>query len=554
MKVSTLMKILLGILIVTSIAFASEMSVCGTEELLPIGFTEEELTRINEIGSYQEATSPPPSGVRNPGEFEPASGIMVRWPLGVPYDFLVDVSENSELWVICSSSDQASATSALTSAGVNMSNTDFITAGTNSIWVRDYGPWFIVLSDGTQGIFDYDYNRPRPLDDIIPQVIGTEWGIPVYISDLIHTGGNYMSSGLGQGMSTDLVYVEDPHSDEWVDDQMEEYLGVAPYITFDDPQASYIDHIDCWSKILSPDRIMVLQVPPSHQDYVTLEAAADLIAASDSPYGNKWNVYRVYSTGTEGYVNGLLHNDTYYMPVWNTGNDSPAAIAFEEALPGYTIKPFYYSGFLNTDALHCRTRNVMDNQMLQVLHTPVDTIQGGYPVVINAFIQPNPANTISSAKVFYRIDSGSFTEISMTDLGSNNYSAVIPTAANASIIDYYIKVEDSSSRVSAHPQFAPDTWFNTYTVSSSGVSETELSIVKPVMMTVNPFSSSLAFTGQPGTAFSVYDSAGRVVFEAAADENGIMEWVPNQTTANGVFFAKFVFEGNQATSRAVLLR
>lgn len=548
------MKVLLYLLVVTSMVFAFETSVCGTEELLPIGFTEEELTRIDEIGTYQEATSPPPAGVRNPGEFEPSSGVMVRWPLGLPVDFLVDISENSELWVICSSSNQAAATSALTSYGVNMDNTDFITAATNSIWVRDYGPWFIVLDDGTQGIFDYDYNRPRPLDDVIPQVIGTEWGIPVYISELIHTGGNYMSSGLGQAMSTDLVYVEDPHSEDWVDGQMEEYLGVSPYTTFDDPQASYIDHIDCWSKILSPDRIMVLQVPPSHGDYATLEAAADLIAASASPYGHPWNVYRVYSSGTEGYVNGLLHNDTYYMPVWNTANDSSAEIAFEEALPGYTVKPFYYSDFVNTDALHCRSRNVIDNQMLQVLHTPVETVQPGYSVAINAFIQPNPVNTITSAKVFYRIDSAAFNEIVMTDLGSNNYTAAIPAASNSSVIDYYIQGEDSSNRVSSHPQYAPGTWFNSYTVTSTGISETESSVLKPVMMTENPFSSSLAFAGEPGTVFSVYDSMGRVVFESAADENGLMEWMPNREIANGVFFTKFVFEGNQATARAVLIR
>ncbi|MEA3265931.1 MAG: agmatine deiminase family protein, partial [Candidatus Fermentibacteria bacterium] len=276
------MKMVGVILFAVSSMFAVEMSICGTEELLPIGFTEEELTRISEIGTYQDATSPPPAGVRNPGEFEPATGVMVRWPLGVPYDFLVDVSNNSELWVICSSSQQASAASALSSAGVNMSNTDFILGPTNSIWVRDYGPWFIVLADGTQGIFDYDYNRPRPDDDLIPQVIGDQWGIPVYVSDLIHTGGNYMSGGLGEAMSTDLVYVEDPHPDSWVDAQMEEYLGITDYTTFADPQASYIDHIDCWSKMLSPDRVMVLQVPPSHVDYAALEAVAAIRSATAS--------------------------------------------------------------------------------------------------------------------------------------------------------------------------------------------------------------------------------------------------------------------------------
>ena len=548
------MNVLVIVFLAVSMVFATEMSVCGTEELLPIGFTDEERTRISEIGTYHDSTDPPPAGVRNPGEFEPATGVMVRWPLGLPYSFLVDVSNNSELWVICSSSSQASATSALTSAGVNMSNTGFITAATNSIWVRDYGPWFIVLPDGTQGIFDYDYNRPRPQDDLMPQVLGDEWGIPVYASDLIHTGGNYMSGGLGEAMSTDLVYVEDPHSDTWVDEQMEAYLGVSQYTTFEDPQQSYIDHIDCWSKMLSPDRIMVLQVPPSHVDYAALEATADIIEATPSPYGHPWNVFRVYSAGDEGYVNGLLHNDTYYMPVWNTANDSPAAIAFEEALPGYTVKPFYYSDFMNTDALHCRSRNVMDRYMLQLLHTPVNTEQSGYPVTVEAFILPNPANTLTSTSVFYRVDSGSFSELPMTEIGSDMFSAVIPASPEGSIVEYYIKAEDSSGRVSSHPQYAPETWFNEYTVSSTGIANSGVSAIQPTTLGANPFSSALVFSGQPATEFSIFDAAGRLVHNSVADENGLMEWNPSDASADGVYFARFLHNGSISTARAVLLR
>ncbi|MCD4707162.1 MAG: agmatine deiminase family protein [Candidatus Sabulitectum sp.] len=548
------MKMLMILFVVFPSMFAAEMSVCGTEELLPIGFTEEELTRISEIGSYQDATDPPPAGVRNPGEFEPATGVMVRWPLGVPYDFLVDVSNNGELWVICPSSQQASATSALSSAGVNMSNTDFIIGPTNSIWVRDYGPWFIVLPDGTQGIFDYDYNRPRPDDDLIPQVIGDQWGIPVYVSDIIHTGGNYMSGGLGEAMSTDLVYVEDPHSDSWVDEQMEEYLGITQYTTFEDPQSSYIDHIDCWSKMLSPDRIMVLQVPPSHVDYAALEAVADLIAESLSPYGHPWEVYRVFSSGTEGYVNGLLHNDTYYMPVWNTGNDTPAQAAFSEALPGYTITPIYYSGFANTDALHCRSRNVMDRYMLQLLHAPVDTVQPGYPVTITAFIKPDPANSLASTSIFYRVDSGSLTEVSMAGIGSDNYSAEIPASPDGSFIEYYIRAEDSSGRESAHPQFAPATWFNHYTVSSTGIESNSSSGLTPQLLGANPFSSILVYSGEPGTLFSVFDASGRIVHSSVAGESGLMEWNPEGMTPDGVYFARFVHGYSASTARAVLLR
>jgi len=548
------MRILSIALVLFASAFAVEFSVCGSEELLPIGFTDEELTRISEIGTYQSGTAPPPAGVRNPGEFEPATGIMVRWPLGVPYSFLIDVSNNSELWVICSSSQQAGAQSALASAGVNMSNTFFIIGPTNSIWVRDYGPWFIVLPDGTQGIFDYDYNRPRPDDDLIPQVIGDQWGIPVYISDIIHTGGNYMSGGLGQSMSTNLVYDENSNPDSWVDQQMEDYLGVTEYTVYEDPQASYIDHIDCWTKLLGPDKIMVLQVPPSHGDYVALEAAADLIAGSLSPYGHPWEVNRVFSSGTEGYVNGLLHNDTYYMPVWNTGNDSAAFVAFSEALPGYTITPVYYSEFLNTDALHCRARNVMDRYMLEVLHTPVDTLQSGYAVTVTAFIRPNPANTLLSASVFYRVDSGSFTEIPMSSSGSDNYTAAIPGSPDGSFVEYYVRAEDSSNRVSAHPQYAPGTWFNHYLVSSAGIESSENAAVIPLMNSRNPFSSVMSFSGEPGTLFTVFDASGRIVQSSQADQTGLMEWYPGGSCPDGVYFAHFVSNGSVSSTRAVLIR
>ncbi|KZD16578.1 MAG: hypothetical protein AO396_04275, partial [Candidatus Fermentibacter daniensis] len=77
----------------------AETSVCGTEELLPIGFTEEELLRLDEIGTYYSATPPPGEGVRSPGEFEPMTGVLIRWPLGLPYGVIVDFSNHTRVWV-----------------------------------------------------------------------------------------------------------------------------------------------------------------------------------------------------------------------------------------------------------------------------------------------------------------------------------------------------------------------------------------------------------------------------------------------------------------------
>ena len=92
-----------------------------------------------------------------------------------------------------------------------MSNIDFIYGDTDSIWVRDYGPWFI-FEGTTQAIVDTEYNRPRPNDDLIPQVIGADWGLNVYGMTPETTGGNHMSDGLGMSMSTELVYNENGKS------------------------------------------------------------------------------------------------------------------------------------------------------------------------------------------------------------------------------------------------------------------------------------------------------------------------------------------------------
>ncbi len=554
--------LLLLSLLVIPISAGAEMSICGTEELLPIGFTSGELLRLDEIGLNTLASAPPPPGVRNPGEFEPATGVFVRWPLGVPYDFLVDVSNSSFLWVVVSSGQQSAASSALTSAGVNMSNTDYLIAPTNSIWVRDYGPWFILLADGTQGIFNYTYNRPRPLDNNIPVEVGSAWGIPVYTSTIVHTGGNYMSSGLGQSMSTTMVYDENGGNVGWVNGEMEDYLGVTDYFTMDDPQSSYINHIDCWAKVLSPTRVMVLQVPPSHPDYPSLEAAADLFSNHDTPYGTKWDVYRVYSSGTEGYTNSLIHNDILYMPVWNTGNDSPAVIAYEDALPGYTIETVYYSGFSNTDALHCRSRNVMDRFMLWIDHVPVDTVQGTAPVTVVAMIGCHPSQSITTHDLHYRIGtSGPFTLITMTATGGDNYEADIPGQPEGSLVQYYISASDNSGRTAAHPQYAPDTWFNEYTVTTTGIERGSgigpgawISSPSP-----NPFTSSVtmvvSLVESVPVTLRVWDVSGRLVEklengETAAGTSSVT-WTPGNGVPDGLYLLGITAGDSFSTVRVV---
>jgi hypothetical protein len=447
-----------------------------------------------------------------------------------------------------------------------MANVDFVFASTNSIWVRDYGPWFLTLPDGTAGIFDFEYNRPRPLDDQFPITLGGDWSLPVYTSDIIHTGGNYMSSGLGLSMSTDLVIDENGGDEDWVDSQMLLYCGVDDYFTPPDPQQSYIDHIDCWGKMLSPTRILVLQVPPSHPDYAALEAMADLLEASQNPYGTNWQVYRVYSSGTEGYTNSLILNNRVYLPTWNTGNDAPAIAAYQTAMPGYTIVGIYYSEWLNTDALHCRAMGVTDTEMLWIDHTPVASTQpASTPVAVSAFIRCHPSHSILTHDLYYRLGtSGAFTKITMSSSGGGYYSASIPGAAAGTTVQYYISATDDSGRSEQHPRYAPSSWFNQYVTSSTGFEgETEaapgLFVSTP---SPNPFSSvsSFAVSAAEGMRISagVWDLSGRLVerlYSGTGTGTAIMlDWMPAEGTPAGVYMMRVESPGGCWSRLVTLVR
>ncbi|HPA24924.1 MAG TPA: peptidyl-arginine deiminase, partial [Candidatus Cloacimonas sp.] len=65
-------------------------------------------------------TNPPVAPVRPIAEFEPASDVLIRYPLGIPVSLVAQLANTANVICIVSSSQQSSAVSAFTNAGVNM--------------------------------------------------------------------------------------------------------------------------------------------------------------------------------------------------------------------------------------------------------------------------------------------------------------------------------------------------------------------------------------------------------------------------------------------------
>ena len=426
--------------------------------------SEEEMYDTSRGMNFVE-TDPPAGEPRFVAEFEPMQGVMIRYPLGIPTSLVAQLADNCMVYCIVSTSYQSQAQSSFQSAGVNMNNVTFVNAQSDSYWVRDYGPWYI-FEDRNPAIVDNIYNRPRPNDDNMSGVFANYWNIPMYGMNLEHTGGNMMEDGRGHGVSDNLVLQENNNNETNVRNKMRDYLGINPYHITIDPQGDYIAHVDCWGKYLAPDKILIARVPQSNSHYNDYESVAQYFETTNCCWGYPYHVYRVDEPGgytLAPYTNSLILNKTVYVPLGDNSTYNNQALAvYQDAMPGYEIIGVTnsgYSGWENTDALHCRTRGVMDFNMLFVDHRDVlfgeQEWQDSIPVVSKFIAYSGQDLKQDSLLVYYSIDGGAYQVAHMTATGNpDEYVGYIKGYQGESEINYYVFGADESGHRYTQPVFA----------------------------------------------------------------------------------------------------
>ena len=429
--------------------------------------SEEEMNMPISTRSFVE--TPPPTGeVRFPGEYEPMQAVMIVYPLGIPVELVREMAEDCKVITVVTTYEQSSAQSEFQSAGVNMDNVEFLNANTNSYWIRDFGPWYI-FNGKEPAIVDNIYNRPRPYDDDLPGHFAQYWDIEMFGMKVVHTGGNMMEDGRGNGVSDDIVITEsvaEGITEEQVYQRMKDYLGIDPYHVTIDPQGDYIAHVDCWGKYLAPDKILLARVPQSNPRYPYYEQVAEYFATTNCCWGYPYKVYRVDIPGgsvISPYTNSLILNKKVLVPMGSNSTYNEGALnIYRQAMPGYEVigveNNLYWDGWLNTDALHCRTRGVMDFNMLYVDHRNVvfgeqewqDSI-----AITSKFIAYSGAELKQdSLLVYYSIDGGEYQTATMTATGNpDEYVGYIKGYQSKSEVKYYVFGADESNRRYQQPVF-----------------------------------------------------------------------------------------------------
>lgn len=227
-------------------------------------------------------THPPVSPIRNAAEWEEMQGVLISWKSGYE-TFLSEIvkyaQEEATVYIFCNDSNTVK--NYLTSHSISTTNTRYIVASLNSVWIRDYGPNNIYVNDvDSLYLVDWVYNRPRPQDDASPKQFATLMQLPLYQctqppTDLVATGGNWVSDGFGTAFSSKLIltknattssYNQTPKLETDIDNIVHDYLGIERYIKMDVVPYDGIHHIDMHFKLLDEETLLVGQYPNGISD------------------------------------------------------------------------------------------------------------------------------------------------------------------------------------------------------------------------------------------------------------------------------------------------
>lgn len=452
------------------------------QDPLPKGMTEEEKSIYQEYLETRPEprnTQPPANPPRTPGEYEEVQGVIITWAgySAELREIVRHARPSAKVYIITSNIGQVQ--TYLTNGGVPLENIEFVQAPFNSVWVRDYGPQSIYLEEEDELAFvDWDYNRPRPEDNQIPQFMAGYLNVPIFqlahqSSLLTATGGNFMADGHGTGFSSKLILSENPGFTEGqIDQVMYDFKGIDRYIKMDELPYDNISHLDMHMKLLDEETLLVGEFPEGVSDGPYIEANLDyLLSNYNTCYDRPYQVVRIpMAPSTSGnyppnayyrtYTNSVILNDVVLVPIYGSYLDSDAIEIYEEAMPGYNIVGIDMNGVISASgAIHCVTREIAAEDPIFIAHAPIrETHHRSEGFEIAAHIRNHSG--IDQAEVFWSLDPDQgFNSLSMT-LQEDTFYAHIPAQLCETEIFYYLSATNNNNKTITKPLVAPGGYYS----------------------------------------------------------------------------------------------
>ena len=229
--------------------------------------------------------TPSSLGYRMPAEWETHSGTWLTWPHNpetwpkqdmqqVETEFMGIIrplAKNEFVHILVNDEDmENTVASTLNANNVEMKNIFLHDIPTNDSWIRDYGPNFIIQSDGTVAANDWDFDSwgrkyKWELDDLAGTVIAEELGLHHFKPEIVLEGGAIEVNGAGTCVTTESCILNPNRNNGISRDAMEtvlkDYLGISKVIWLHgemegDDTDGHIDNLARFTQGQTPHYIM----------------------------------------------------------------------------------------------------------------------------------------------------------------------------------------------------------------------------------------------------------------------------------------------------------
>ncbi|MFZ4399161.1 MAG: agmatine deiminase family protein [Bacteroidales bacterium] len=527
---------------------------------------------------------PPSSKVRSAAEWEEIDALIVTWTsyTSVIREIVRAAVNECKVYVVCS--DSASVKSYLTSGNVNLAKVKYIIAPFNSVWVRDYSANNVYTNDvDSLLLVDWTYNRPRPKDDTLARSLAKFTALPLYEmtqtpNNLVATGGNYMSDGLGTAFASKLILNENASgggynqnlSESQIDTLVKKYLGIQRYIKFETLPYDVIHHIDMHMKLLDEETILVGQYPSGTADGPQIEANLQyLLSTHNSVFGTPYRVIRMpmppdpaYSNQYPPngsyltYTNGVFVNKTFIYPTYYAQYDSIAQKIYEKALPGFNVVGINCNSTIPASgAIHCITHCIASNDPLLIVHQPIkDTVSFSGQLFVEAKAMIKHRSGISHAKLHYVFNDFLIDSLDMLPIPGqpDYYKANIPLyipVKNTVLTNYkyYITAEANSGKKQCRPITAPTGFWSFKFNQPNGINEnkTKDTYIQLGSIYPNPASAisciPVETRNEVNATLELFDIVGKkilTIFEGKIPSGNKNFFINAADLSKGVYFVK----------------
>ena len=537
--------------------------------------------------AYSKFFSPPASPVRVAAEWEEAQGYIVTWTsyTSMLREIVRYGKQECRMYIV--TGNAGNVITDLQNNGIDTSNITFLNAPYNSVWIRDYGQNCVYLNNVDSLAFvDWIYNRPRPKDDTIAESLARNLQVPVYHTtqapyDLVNTGGNWMSDGMGTAFASKLILNDNKtsagfgvnHTEAEIDTIIKNFMGVDRYIKMETLPYDGIHHIDMHMKLLDEETLIVGEYPTGVADGPQIEANLQYVLANHkTPFGTDYRVIRIPMPSDNGqwpsgfgdyftYANASFINKTIIVPTYNISTDTTALRIWREACPGYKVVGINSTSSISASgALHCITHEIGVIDPLLITHQRLrDTYNTTNPYMVTAKIHHRSG--IQSAALYYTTDTNqAYQSMPMIDVFGDHYEAYLPAQPAGTEVFYYIQAQANSGKQQVRPIVAPTGFYNFHVLGTTGVPTTDnrqLTTVGEIFP--NPsrgITCMPVFTSSPeNVSIDCLNMLGekiQTVFEGETKTGDNKYFINTASFSSGVYFIRFKTATSETIKRLIV--